>query len=571
MLVLLAGVPLFLCMPPWPDITLYDVAARNVLRGGIHYRDVFDTNLPGIVWLMAGIRSSFVWSYEVLRAFDLLIVGGACVIAAVLARRSGATPWSVAWFAAGVALLYPFTSEFSHCQRDPWMFLPAAGAALLRLRRIDRPVIAVRSSILEGLLWGCAVWIKPHVLPVAAGVWLVSAVQVRHTAGWRAVRGDALGLLAGGLAVGAGGIAWLVSSGTWPHFWDVFTNWNPEYVSRVWDELGQRLGEVFIYYRPWGLVIAPATLVAIAGVWEALSGRSPSRAPRWLYLPAASPAERHARGVLGSLYLGWFAQALVLQRGFDYVHIPEALLALALLASQRWAVGFVYLLWFTLAAGILLIADHSPPVARAVERVNELNAVTKLERHPLADPAIVSLWPRCWAEGSSPELRDRIGHYTDVHCATNWEELSDVAAYLRSLDAPPRDRELTCWHDGTHPLYLMLGLEPSTRYMHFGTVMEIHGKVPQIRREVAASPQRYVVSDLRRMAGLQHDASAPGGRGPLSLPRWFPLSQRGYFPWNQEIVFRSGRYVVHKIVRPVRQEDIVLPDWNRLPELGPGE
>lgn len=37
---------------------MYDVAARNILRGGVHYRDVFDTNLPGIVWLMAAIRSA---------------------------------------------------------------------------------------------------------------------------------------------------------------------------------------------------------------------------------------------------------------------------------------------------------------------------------------------------------------------------------------------------------------------------------------------------------------------------------------------------------------------------------
>ena len=54
---LAAGVPLFLRMPPWCDLTLYDVAAQNLLRGGVHYRDVFDTNLPGFVWVLAALQS----------------------------------------------------------------------------------------------------------------------------------------------------------------------------------------------------------------------------------------------------------------------------------------------------------------------------------------------------------------------------------------------------------------------------------------------------------------------------------------------------------------------------------
>src|SRR4051794_30443222 len=58
-LVLVGGVPLFLRMPLWADPIQYDIAARNVLRGGMHYRDVFDVNLPGMVWLHAAIRGLF--------------------------------------------------------------------------------------------------------------------------------------------------------------------------------------------------------------------------------------------------------------------------------------------------------------------------------------------------------------------------------------------------------------------------------------------------------------------------------------------------------------------------------
>src|SRR5207248_1926801 len=70
---LVAGVPPFLRMPPWCDATLYDVAARNLLRGGVHYRDVFDTNTPGFVWAVAAVRAALGWSTEALRAVDLAI------------------------------------------------------------------------------------------------------------------------------------------------------------------------------------------------------------------------------------------------------------------------------------------------------------------------------------------------------------------------------------------------------------------------------------------------------------------------------------------------------------------
>src|SRR5215218_4086988 len=56
---LVIGLPLFLRSPPWCDITLYQLAARNLLQGGVHYRDLFDTNLPGFVWAMTALYSLF--------------------------------------------------------------------------------------------------------------------------------------------------------------------------------------------------------------------------------------------------------------------------------------------------------------------------------------------------------------------------------------------------------------------------------------------------------------------------------------------------------------------------------
>ena len=73
--ILAIGVPLFICMPLWVDTTMHDLSARNLLRGGMHYRDIFETNLPGMVWISALIRPLIGWSSEAIRAVDLVVVG----------------------------------------------------------------------------------------------------------------------------------------------------------------------------------------------------------------------------------------------------------------------------------------------------------------------------------------------------------------------------------------------------------------------------------------------------------------------------------------------------------------
>src|SRR5438270_7701869 len=100
---LVAGVPVFLRTPPWCDVTLYDVAARNLLRGEALYRDVFDTNLPGFVWALAAVRAVLGWSYEALWAVDLAVVAGAVALIDRIAKRADATPGARAWAVAGAA------------------------------------------------------------------------------------------------------------------------------------------------------------------------------------------------------------------------------------------------------------------------------------------------------------------------------------------------------------------------------------------------------------------------------------------------------------------------------------
>ncbi len=450
--------------------------------------------------------------------------------------------------------------------------------------------LLLRSSILEGFLWGAAVWLKPHVVVPAFLVWVVSAVLLVRRESQSRVLADLGALITGGLLAGAPGIAWLIGTGAWPHFLDIFLNWNPAYFADS-GSLNDRAGTLFKCFRPWSVLHYPAIAIAVLALWEgrvwSRTSGPPARLPRprrW-YSPAESEGAASARLLLAALYLGWLAQAVFLQRGFEYVHAPLLLLAFAVVASQRWCFGFVYLLWFVAVGALLNVADVDPRAARVASALNPDAPYIKFDKHPLADWSVMKLWPRAWSEGGSPELRDRLGQYTDIHCGTQWRELNDVANYLRTVEPPIGPGELNCWNDSTHPLYLMLDVDPATRYMHYGTAFAIReradlppgekSKRQQIADAVARSRQRYVVSDLLRMSWNRNSPYDPSSWVPGDpLPVWLPANERQKFPWNQPVVYRSGRYVVHKIDPNIPLGTIRVPDWDsldQLPFFGPDE
>ena len=155
-----------------------------------------------------------------------------------------------------------------------------------------------------------------------------------------------------------------------------------------------------------------------------------------------------------------------------------------------------------------------------------------------------------------------------MHCGTKWQELNAVAAYLRTVDPPLRDGELNCWHDSTHPLYLVLDLKPATRFMHYGTVFGITAKRAAVAREVSDSGQKYVVSDLLRTTWNRNAVYDPRSwRAGDPLPVWLPPAERERFPWNQPVVFRSGRYLVHRIDPNIPLGKVRVPDWDKLDQL----
>ena len=136
----------------------------------------------------------------------------------------------------------------------------------------------------------------------------------------------------------------------------------------------------------------------------------------------------------------------------------------------------------------------------------------------------MKLWPRCWREGGSPELRDSSGSTPTCTAARTGRTSNDVAGFLRTVDPPLGPGELNCWHDSTHPLYLMLDLEPATRYMHYGTAFGD----PQARRERIAEEVRGQPAAVRRERPAADDVGQ--GRRLRTGGRRRPADAAGVVP-----------------------------------------
>jgi hypothetical protein len=488
---LVIHVPAFLCLPPDADVTEWDLCTRTVLRGGAIYRDALENNLPGMLWLHLAVRPLVGWSMEALRAVDLGVVG---LIVLLLVRRlpAGASAATRLGTATVLASFYLFTSEWCHCQRDVWMLLPALLAVELRQRQLQSlagpgPILwrSLCRPSLEGLLWGAAFWIKPFVAIPALACWLASAREVARAGRGRRLILDGLLCIAGGVAAGAAGCAWLAATGAWADFWEVMLVWNHEYVVRDVSG-GQRwlmAAGFAVRLFPWWLIHLPAVLLACRDLRRG-----------------------GGRGVLlAALYVGWLVQAVVLQHLFDYVHVPALLLAITVLCRHGAAdepagarAAFAALLVLVVAFGM---------AGRTRVRL--------------------ALWDRCLREGGSAELRDRL---TLVPRA-NWTDLEQVGAFLKEQQV--RDGELTCFSMRTLPVYMDLGLRPSTRYFLLHNIL---ANAPRQRgrvyAELGASRQRYLLCDMTTTTWKP-------GRGPV-----------GDQFRSGEVAFRAGRYVVFALDGP---------------------
>ena len=349
----------------------------------------------------------------------------------------------------------------------------------------------------EGVLWGAAFWVKPHVAVPALFVWLAAArlAQSSRRATYRELAIDAGGVVLGGLLVGAVGIAWLVWTGAWSSFVEMQTVWNREYFgfNAMSGQGGVLYAGLAVRFFPWLLIHLAAAPLALK---QLVQGRTATAT------------------LFAALYLGWFFQSVALQHLFDYVQLPAVMLGFALVfgflfdpaAETESDARIIARRLFTAFAGLC--------VAFSVYWVGT---------------EAFAAWPRCWTEGSSPAVRDQLARLHKV----NWRELQRVTAYLR--DRGVQDGELTCFPLPLMALYRELDVEPASRYRFLQANWVIHRQQrARIYRELAESRQRFVVCDL-----LWEGIDLKEPKLELLPPRWEK--------WKKRIVFQAERYIVLEI------------------------
>ncbi len=526
------GLPLFVCMPLYNDASFYDVAARNLLLGGVHYRDVFDHNLPGMVWLHVAIRYLYGWRSETLRVADFLCLSLTIGLIVLWMRSVGVTASGRLWAAVCLIAFYLTTPESCHCQRDVWMLLPAMGAVTLRSQQLRAMRtrcealgrLALRATV-EGLLWGIAIWIKPFVIVPALACFAVSTIIVARAK--QRVLGiimqDGAALLLGGILAAAPGMVWLWTSGSWPWFLDAVT-WARDYYSEYPKNFIDRTMFLLQQVFPWGWVHVMAVPIALSAVWRtAIDHRTDQR--------DTPPGNDEA--LFSALYLGWLLQANFLQHGFLYHIAPATLLAGAVVAGRRWLPGQSLLGWVVLSGFLAMAAA----------------------RHPLTDMKRTALWARCWKEGASPDLENRLALEPKAG-RPDWVELERVAEFLKARGI--RDKELTCYSFGTLPLLLALNVSPSTRFAYIDEVLFYYRRRQDtVRFALATSPERYIVSDAHHLMGELRlfNPNTADPTDPDLFLRKVPPYVRTQYPWSEPVVFQAGQYLVHQSTEALRRNE----------------
>lgn len=510
--VLAVNVPAFLRTALDCDPILFDLYARDMARGGVLYRDMVENNTPVMIGLQACVRSTLGDSTEALRAVDLLVVGLGIGLLAWWSHPGRPDLRTFTFLL--LAVLYLTTNEWCHVQRDVWL-LPAVMAGMyLRRAQLGRLVGGRRvigHALLEGAVWGLAVWLKPHAVVVAAPVWLAGAAWARSRgASGRAILADAAGLFAGGLAIGAAGVGVMDALGIWRPYVDHLTGWGPEYATS--DKYGKqgswffRLGYL-VRNTPWSLcyvlTVPAAFVIACRPLWSARPG-----------ITAPSTGDRPDRVLLAAALAGWAFQAWCLQHVFDYPHAAGEMLAVALLVD--------------LAAGLRASGLHRVTLAAV--------ATMTLIGHAKLFAERLDVWGECVRDEPTPELQDKLARCRRI----NWAELHRVADFLREQGAGPG--EVNVISDTALPLWEILGQTPPTRYyIVHNNVVSFHSHRAQIVGALSRVPnQRFLVCDL---SAIRWDP--PRGYDWKNPSEW-PLRDDWYGPrrWADRVVFRSGKYLV---------------------------
>ncbi len=510
------AVPIFLRMPLTNDAELFDLHARMLSSGKVLYRDILEPNLPGVIWIHTIVRTVAGQSSEALRGFDLLVFAAMMGMIYRWLRQSGMSRRGGTATVLSASVFYLSGSEWIHCQRDTWMLTVTLGAATLRLHSLARRESQSSSqttlmSLLEGLIWGAGIWLKPYVVLVTLAVWLVT---VRQNGSLRRTAADGSGLLLGGLIAGAAGLGWMASTGSLTAFIEQSREWNPHYfTARSAQWTLDRFIPMAIRFLPWMLLHPVVILISISRIRQALSKGDRNNTDDQAPFPSLRST------VLAAIYLAWCVHMFLLQHLFDYVHAPGVLLAI--FVTSDWISHW-----------------KRPQLARLACYTF---AIVGFVFCPYLDTARIPNWKLAVFDAPTPEIRDTLACFGNP----NRVDMEKVAEFLSSREIT--DGEVLCFNSDLVSLYRRLDIFPPTKFIYVDqNVAYVPSAADTILQTLLRSGHKYVVADMLT-SGVAADGFQQLIRDGEQVPPGRLPGTEGVYPWGQHVVFRAGSYLVLEV------------------------
>lgn len=270
-LLLISAAALLLCsktsplyvLNDWMDANIFYTMGKSMFSGRVLYRDAFDHKGPvlyllyGLGWLADRTGFTGVFLLQVV-FFALFLALGLQSVQLLLGR-----PLHPAWAALPAAVITA-SRAYSHGGSAEELLLPFLGAALYAaLRavvRADEP-LPLRTVLWQGMLAGCALWLKYTVLGFYL-VWVVLLAAVYARRGRWALLGKSCAVYLGGMALAT--LPWVVYFGINGALGDWFTAY---FYDNLFLYTGTGTGPVELARHLWWAVYDAAPTALLIGAF----------------------------------------------------------------------------------------------------------------------------------------------------------------------------------------------------------------------------------------------------------------------------------------------------------------
>lgn len=356
----------------WMDANIFFTMGKSMMQGKVLYRDVFDHKGP-LLYFVYGLgtlldATGFTGIFVVEIGAFAVFLGLSLGTASLFLDKPLHPAWAVVPAAAVAA-----GRSFSHGGSAEELLLPLLAAALWALLRVLRTGRALPLPLvaLQGLLAGCALWLKYTVLGFYLA-WVAILALFYSRRRWYRALGRSCGAYLGGMA--AATLPWVVYFGVHGALQDWFTAY---FYDNLFLYQGDRGGAAALARHLWWAVrdaLPGAVLLALFLGWAVL--RRHRRAAAAVALLAAGLAFTSLMGG----YLVYYGLVLA-------VFVPLGMVPLAALLRRLSWPGLVRRAapWAALAGAVLycwVASPNRPLRGRAPQSLPQLCFARQITAEP---------------------------------------------------------------------------------------------------------------------------------------------------------------------------------------------